>query len=446
MAELKIRQIECANCGAKIDIRCGLRSKTFACDYCGAVCQNNQVVSLQQQHGLKERFAPRSFLKLGMKGQFLGRTYQIVGRIRLSGRDLHDVLDVWDWDEWFMISETGFPLWLQEDENGYTLFRPYIADRYIDPYEISDRYFIENESFTVEESDYATVEYIEGELTWKSRPAETFSYVDLRKGIERFSIEYNSKEIQYLKGKVLKKQELEEAFGLKIQDKTIDKKISESEKKPISWKTVLALMGIFGAIALLGGYFFLKDSGDLALEHTAVVRVKRLGETEFIFTDVSGKPVTFTLKKGPLITVRFDSGNFPYGRYGSSLNREAGWWLTAELYEKGPNGLDKHIRTINTDFWRAEGVDEGESWSESSLVDRTYLKGLKKGKEYYFKFAVGANQNMDKYYDNNIKLRMQIREGSWYPSPLLYYGWIVIIFPAFFLILFLIQNYSGDDD
>ncbi|MBN2724000.1 MAG: DUF4178 domain-containing protein [Deltaproteobacteria bacterium] len=445
MAQLQVQQIECANCGAKIDIRCGLRSRTFACEYCGAVCQNDQVVSLQNQQEIKEKYAPKSFLKLGMKGHFLGREYQVVGRIRLMGKDY---VDTWDWDEWFLMSDTGYPLWLQEDENGYTLFRVFVSDTFIDPYNLSDRYFINGEAYTVEESDFASIEFIEGELTWKSHPGETVSYVDLRKGINRFSIEYTTKEVQYLKGKTLKFEEIKEAFGDMVPEKAIKKAQAKQEKKDrkMHWGVIAGLMIVLGAFAALAGFSFVKDSGNVVFEGRNIVTVRRLGEFEFNFKDSSGKPMLFYIKKGPVMSFKFRTGSFPWSSNGNSRYRETGWWVSAELYKKAEEGKeDEFVTVINSGFWKADGIDEGESWYEESTSDTIFLKGIETGHNYYLKFTCGANDNVDKYYNYNIPFEIEVREGAWNPFPFKLYAFLIGGIPLLIIIIMLIIKYSNDD-
>lgn len=209
MAELKVNQVDCANCGSKIDIRTGLRAKTFTCDYCGAVCEDDQVVAIQDQQKLKTQFAPMSFLKLGLKGTFLGQPYQIIGRIRLMGSEDGES---WFWDEWFLMSPTGFPLWLIEDEHGYGIMRLHVASEFIDPYSPATTYFIDKKTYRIKERGFAKIAFLEGELTWKARPNEGVNYLDLSSGTKRFSMEYSQTEIQYIKGESITEAALKEAF------------------------------------------------------------------------------------------------------------------------------------------------------------------------------------------------------------------------------------------
>jgi Domain of unknown function (DUF4178) len=420
LAELQVNQVECVNCGAKIDIRTGLRMKTFCCEYCGAVCEDDQVVALQNQQELKEKFRPMSFLSLGMKGVFLDQEYQLVGRIRLVGSDDEES---WFWDEWFLMSPTGFPLWLVEDENGYTLFRRHVATNFIDPYSPSDTFIIDSKSYKTQERGLATLSFLEGELTWKARPQEVVNYIDLINKDERFSIEYTAKEIQYLRGQKLSINDLKIAFKDQMPPELAAAKevAPKKEKRKTSWWVLAGIMAILGIIAAVGSYK-LSSFGTVVFNKTLSKSVKLDSgrEHEFKYVNLSGKPRTFEVKKGPMVAFKFTSSYFPYG---SSRNKESGWWLSASLFQVGgaKDGSDKLITVINADFWRAEGYDEGQ-WSESKMTDTTYIKGLKVGKKYYFEFTSGTNRSNGRDYSSVTRFSTKIIDNAWNPKPIRWFG------------------------
>ena len=74
------QQIDCRGCGAKVDVHAGLRTKTFVCEYCGSVCDNEKVVAVQDMQAKREEFKPWSHLRLGMTAEFLGHRRHIPRR------------------------------------------------------------------------------------------------------------------------------------------------------------------------------------------------------------------------------------------------------------------------------------------------------------------------------------------------------------------------------
>ena len=209
---LTARQIDCNGCGAKVDIHTGLRMKTFVCEYCGSVCNGEKVVAVQKAAADKEKYKPWSHLRLGMQCKMLGQDYQIVGRLWVKEKD-------WWWDEWFMMSQTGFPLYLQEDEGSFSIFRVYYPTMPVDPRELEkgDKIKLDKKGtkMKVREKGVAKLAYLEGELTWQAVPGEKVRYIDGRADKERFSIEWKKDEIQFMWGQGRNAQKIYDLFGIK---------------------------------------------------------------------------------------------------------------------------------------------------------------------------------------------------------------------------------------
>ncbi len=208
---LEAQQIDCKGCGAKVDIHTGMRMKTFTCEYCGSVCDNEKVVAVQNAQEAREKYKPWSHLRLGMKAPLLGKEYQSVGRIRAEEKD-------WHWDEWFLMSETGFPIYLQEDEGEFVIFRVFYPTMPVDPRELDegDKVKLDKKGtkMKVKERGKAKIAFIEGELTWGAKPGEKFKYLDGRKKDMRFSVEWSKSELQYLRGERRSAKKIYKLFGI----------------------------------------------------------------------------------------------------------------------------------------------------------------------------------------------------------------------------------------
>lgn len=208
---LAAQQIDCKGCGAKVDIHTGMRMKTFVCEYCGSVCDSEKVVAVQKAQDAREKYKPWSHLRLGMQAQLLGHEYQIVGRIRVEEKD-------WHWDEWFLMSENGFPIFLQEDEGQFSIFRVYYPTMPVDPRELykGDKVKLDQKGtkMKVKERGKAKLAFIEGELTWEAKPGDKFKYLDGRKKDTRFSVEWTKGEIQFLRGEYRGSKKIYNLFGI----------------------------------------------------------------------------------------------------------------------------------------------------------------------------------------------------------------------------------------
>ncbi len=208
---LAAQQIDCNGCGAKIDIHSGLRMKTFSCEYCGSVCDGEKVVAVQKASDAREKYKPWSHLRLGMQAKLLGKDYQIIGRIRAKEKD-------WWWDEWFLLSDTGFPIFLQEDEGAFAIFRVFYPTMPLDPRELNegDKVKLDKKGtkMKVKERGKAKLAFIEGELTWQAKPGDKFKYLDGRQKDARFSVEWTKNEIQFLRGEHRSAKKIYKLFGI----------------------------------------------------------------------------------------------------------------------------------------------------------------------------------------------------------------------------------------
>ncbi len=424
MSTLQVNQVDCANCGAKIDIRTGIRVKTFTCEYCGAVCENDQVVAIQNQQEIKERFAPQSFLKLGLQGTFLNSQYQIVGRIRLEGKEGEET---WFWDEWFLMSATGFPLWLIEDEHGYSLMRRHLPTEFIDPYAATGEYVVDGSLYRIKERGMATLSFLEGELTWRARPNEVVNYVDLEQGDNLFSMEYTQTEIQYTKGKKVKRETLIEAFQVSPPD-DLPKESPKPQKKPkrkfhyVLWALLIALIG--GAAFFFSIYA--ESFGTRVFRVAPQIRLRRNTPVTLEFKGLDGNRRTFKISKGPIVGFKFRSNSFGGGR------SDLGFWASATLYQVVEGGQDKEIGTMDVDFWFATWVEDGELSSEHKYRDVVYVDDLEIGKEYYLVVETDVNPSSSRS-SLGATLQIEVVDGAWDPVPIRRFSYGVLIFSVLFL-------------
>jgi predicted RNA-binding Zn-ribbon protein involved in translation (DUF1610 family) len=206
---LEVTQVDCRSCGAKLDIHTGLRARTFVCEYCGAICDHEKVVALQDLQEMKSKYAPWSHLRLGMKGRFLGQEYQIIGRVRSTEKN-------WWWDEWLLYAETGFPLWLQEGEGGFKIYRVFYPTVPMNVRGAKGAIKLDKNGGTakIRERGMGTIAFIEGELTWAAAPGEQFEYLEASRGRVLYSVEYSASEFQFLRGEARFAEQVYERFGI----------------------------------------------------------------------------------------------------------------------------------------------------------------------------------------------------------------------------------------
>jgi hypothetical protein len=462
---LVARQIACNGCGAKVDIHTGLRMKTFVCDYCGSVCDGQQVLAVQEREAARQKYMPWSHLRLGMECKLLGQDYQIVGRIRVAEK-------TWWWDEWFLMSKTGFPLYLQEDEGRYSIFRVFYPTLPVDPRTCGSFIKLDKKggNVIVKERGHARIAYIEGELTWRAVPGEEFDYMDARRGQERYSIEWDEDEFQFLSGKGRNPNTIYKWFGItdpvpkppSFDDDDEDddeEEWREPEKAAKKKKKKSVLGSILVAVAFLAGLgvvllglvsagFFLGDGfATKVAAYTFNVRAatgkafEKDDKGQFV-RDKKGKRVLdhngviLTDEKGKPLAVKLPKSRGAYEiRLGSSTLPSPGWrgqtcyWAEVTLLKarKGADPTDDEeeryipVHTFKASFWRERGIDEGESYDETDRVASHYFRTSDRG-PYYVKVVadncVGSAGNAVK----QAKLTVAIFKDVWMSRWLLIAG------------------------
>lgn len=473
---LQATQIDCKGCGAKIDIHAGLRSKTFVCEYCGSVNEGGQVTAVQDMQAKREQHKPWSHLRLGMKASLLGHDYQIIGRMRAKEK-------YWWWDEWLLYSETGFPLWLQEGEGGFTIFRVFYPTFPINPWTAGSFIKLDNKggNAQVKERGTGTVEFLEGEFTWSAKPGETFQYLEAYRGKTRYSIEYTEQEIQYLRGEPRDPAWVYQQFGIQEappapltfdgpDDDDDDDEWDEDSDAYSAVSTPAAPMGSVTKVLLsivflfgLGLLFFSvfgSGHGKLVKSVTIPARAATSPDEGVLVTDARGRPIPFKLKKSMgAYELRLASSSLGSSGYRGGMC----WWaqvdflkeippkhlkkLKAYLKEEG-EPMDNWLRyevvhRVNVWFGKYWGVDEGERWTEKNYVRSHYFRTKDPG-PYYLRVYANNCRDYASRRKSPVKranLTLAVYQGVWM-TRWTFWGGIILV--GFVVLLVGYRLFSDD--
>src|SRR5690349_15127140 len=208
---LEVRQLNCPNCGAPLDIRNAGRSQSLVCPNCGS-----QIDLTQPPYQIIGRVGSRpppigTAFQLGMQGTLGPDTYQIIGRVRY--RDEEDV-----WDEWLLLSMQGAYRWISDSEDvGLVLWYPITPTQPIDPRSIARGQTLNlgPAQARVRSRGAAVIDYLEGELTWRARVGDRMDYAEaVGPGDTMFSIEWTPNEVEFFQGQRLDRAAIEAAFGM----------------------------------------------------------------------------------------------------------------------------------------------------------------------------------------------------------------------------------------
>lgn len=411
---LEATQIDCRGCGAKVDIHAGLRTKTFVCDYCGSVNEGEKVTAVQDMQALRAQYQPWSHLRLGMRAKLLGRDYQIIGRIRSKEQ-------YWWWDEWLLYSDAGFPLWLQEGEGGFTIYRVFYPTFPVNPWTAGSFIKLDNTggNAQVRERGTGEVVFLEGEFTWSAKPGEQNHYLEAFRGQTRYSVEYTDQEIQYLRGESRDAKAIYQVFGitepvpkpLEFEDPEEDwDEDSDARPAPATPSTPKEPLGVgakilYLVVFLLGlGLLLFSAFGTSQSKHfksfTFPARSGTGADDGVLLTDAKGAPIAVTLPKTRgAYELRLASS--PLGSAGG-ISGGYCWWTQVDFLKQRPKAelqkmeaalkeegeaVDEWLRyqvvhRVSAWFGAYWGIDEGERWSESNQVRQHFFRTQDPGPYY----------------------------------------------------------------
>ncbi len=233
---LEVQHLNCPNCGGALDINNPGRSKIAVCPWC-----NSQIDLTQppyQSMGLVGR-RPDPIgtpFKLGMKGIIGFVNYQVIGRIRyidtgeeyasVSGLDDEDADEGSDeWDEWLLLSEEGAYRWISDsDDVGLVLWEPFTPTAPVDPDTIRRGVSLNLEdaaSARVRSRGSATIEFLEGEMTWRAMLGDRMNYAEAVNRSRLYSVEWTPEEVEFYRGERLDRGSIESAFGIESQEREL---------------------------------------------------------------------------------------------------------------------------------------------------------------------------------------------------------------------------------
>ena len=209
---LEVKQFNCPQCGSPLSIKNVAGSRSVICPAC-----NSQIDLTGPEYrvvgNVGARRAPRlTQFKLGLTGALQGEQHEIIGRVVYRDNEGST------WDEWELLSAAGAYRWLSDDEDeGLVLWHGYTPTQPVDPNTVRDGQTIDlgGVRARVTEVTHATIDYLEGELTWKAHQNDTMMALDAAGPAgEMFSIEWTADEIEFYRGARQNSAAVAAAFGV----------------------------------------------------------------------------------------------------------------------------------------------------------------------------------------------------------------------------------------
>jgi hypothetical protein len=356
------------------------------------------ALALEAERQAARRFHNSTPLRLGMKATMRGREYELTGRIVIS---MMEEGVRYPWDEFLLVSSDGDCLFLEYDEGQWKLTETFVPNTPVSPQEavklgVQGQVNLDGVSAHITQISRATINFVEGELTWAAEAGDSVDYFDAQGFGRIYSVEWSEDEIEFYKGQFLSNREVFVAFGLKNELSALD--AMERARKAQNQCAVLFL-GL--AIIAFIGYGYALGSGTLV----------NGGQAQ---ADINGIPPA-GIAMGP---IKLD----PVGRVHrltihGSMNQASAW--VAAVLETADG--DELIGTQG-DFWDETGQDSDGPWHEWDLRSQSDFV-IREAGTYNIRLMT-ERETIGGSYQN---VAYQLRSGAIYPGYFLLYGIFVLI-------------------
>ncbi|MEM1416939.1 MAG: DUF4178 domain-containing protein, partial [Myxococcota bacterium] len=348
-------RLRCPNCGAPVPILAPDITDRAACASCNSLLdfQQGQLVFLKAI----EQHRQRPAIPLGSEGELFGEKALVIGFME---RGVHEDGQLFTWREYLLHTDSGYR-WLTEDDGHWTYLSPCSAAE-VEPAMGGLNMKRGGKRHRLFSTANAHVRYVAGEFYWKVETGQTADLRDFIRPPNVLSEERTASEVVWSVGRYVEPDALWKAFGLegKPPKRT---GVGPCQPNPASLR--------FGCLTFLA----------LALGLCAVSGVVSAGEEKVVFQQALNVPVTTRNEPDPLGTYAVLSAPFTITKASplgvtvatSANNQYVG--VNGALIDEASN----EVREFYADAGYYSGRSGGESWSEGSRNDTTYLPRVPAG-------------------------------------------------------------------
>jgi hypothetical protein len=410
-------QKQCLKCGKKFAPTSSIG--TLSCPHCGAEIKSHFTYDAPQKD--YSPYPNRTPLRVGMKAMFGGKEYVLLGRSVLS---MKEEGVTYYWDEFQLVADDGTILYLDYDEGKFTLMEPFEPAEPLSPQQanrlqVGSSVDLDGTRGRITEKARATIQYVQGSLTYDAQVGETYWYANAQHVNKPFCIEWDQESVQYYRGKHLAKRDVYTYFGLK-DALTAMNTLDNAERAKRNFAGCCLLLSL---IAFVLWAFFL-SSGKVLVSET--VTAPAVGRTEQKFG-----PYHFNLaERGHRIVL-----------HGSVTRGEA--WAAAVV--ETPEG--RELFGTQGDFWNLDGTDADGYWSENVTQDsHMNFRVTRPGPFYVHLYAEGpavpapttsSATGIPAVAPTNdiISVRFELQSEIIHPGPMLFYGVTLLLISLLYFCL-----------
>jgi hypothetical protein len=195
---VSLKKLSCTQCGGELELH-NRRAQYISCRYCGAVLDlNSETYQIIEQLTNPQNYPPFSFIELGVELELFGIRYIVIGRTRWQSeyKEYYQEYDdedgwergysdeIWEYDEWLLLSQYKNYLYLIEDKKGFAISASVgpTAPNLPKTFAYKNINFIKNGAPGITQEYGANkILYFEGESTYLKKKGETAAFAMYQK-------------------------------------------------------------------------------------------------------------------------------------------------------------------------------------------------------------------------------------------------------------------------
>lgn len=352
------KALECPNCRGSLDLVAPDKAKRIVCPYCAASCDITQGNLSVLEILDKERW-PQPEIELGteLKLRFEEHPLKVCGfMIRSVGTP--DTYSYFEWSEYLLYHpRVGFR-WLTNSDGHWSFVRDVPADQITSGHDVV---FRDKKRYRLFDEGRATVRWVLGEFYWGVKQGESVGVADYVNAPVMLSMERGENEINWSECTYYDRKALEKVLGLRF--KTRQSSVPAANQ-------LFPYRGFYKSIGVV-----------LAMVVATTLICKVMVSKKVVYTDridtipnenpktIFSEPFKLEAKKNIRLRAQAPVNNSWVFLSGELINTE-----TADIYSW----------SMPIEYYH--GNSGGESWSEGSQTNKTYLGALPAG-EYALRLS-----------------------------------------------------------
>jgi len=413
--------IHCPGCGAGLTLK-DEQSQLVVCEFCGSHLDVSEEEKTVLGKGPEQKW--EFPLKLGDSFQYKGSRFEIIARMAfIEDNDVSELTR-----EYLLYNPRRGAMWLDEYGGNYSRSTDTHVMPTSDPFTKQRGSVLETydgKKWVAVETGWYQLAYVDGALPWIAKVGDRIQYAEFSEkgGSEmQYDVQRIGNEIEYGSGQALTLEMVRRATGKPDLGAGVVRKKRVDVAKTRKGFMILAIIALL-ALAINGILaLYCLTRGKTVLD--------QMFSAEQLTTETLSKPFTVSAAGN---VIKITAGAY-------QLNNA---WMAVDLAVV--KGDETVIHVFDSDIQYYHGVEGGESWSEGSRDETSYIEIPEAGAYRLLLHAVSAHGETASATSALHQLRVQVEDDVLMPHFYVAFCIIAIVILIFTMVMYKQWKSENDD-